>query len=61
MSIHNCSFISNQAYDHGGAVFTSCVALNITNATFVDNSAWLGGEILTFFCRFVVVISHAIV
>eukprot|EP00210_Caulerpa_lentillifera_P005917 g5657.t1 len=43
LSVQDCSFIRNQAYDNGGAVFTSCVSLNITNAVFIENTALLAG------------------
>eukprot|EP00210_Caulerpa_lentillifera_P007433 g7104.t1 len=43
MSITGCSFINNRAYYYGGAVFTSCASLNITNGKFTDNVAALEG------------------
>lgn len=45
MSIKNCLFIGNRAYYEGGAVFTSCVSLDVTNSSFTGNTAWLGGTI----------------
>jgi len=45
MSIKNCLFIGNRAYYEGGAVFTSCVSLDVAQSSFISNTAWLGGTI----------------